>query len=380
MRLLRGNIDSQAPLIAAEWSAAVLLLLTYNGMSVWSLVPAMALLLLMRQSYALFLEIRETYRTTVEVLVEAAESQDDRRVGHADRTAVVARSIAVRIGLSASEVERISFAALLHDLGELADQSAATHSDSVHASSAAVVGGVQFFSRVEPVLAICDGAGESASSDEDLLAAMIVALASDIDADDHPQVAEAHARRSLEGVLPRVTPQMKARAVGAALQLGYRVPGGGLMIEALALMFGVTAGLAAGGDMRGLARVRLRHELFLIAVFLVQAVARGRLVGVSASSWGRPVWVCASIVLIGLLLTNARVPGVRVVVLGVLLNLVVVVANQGMPVMHGPASVAAAVGRSAGFYGIVGVGTIGAWVGDVIPISLAGGRYLLTSG
>ena len=39
-----------------------------------------ALLLLMRQSYALFLDIRETYRTTVEVLVEAAESQDERQV------------------------------------------------------------------------------------------------------------------------------------------------------------------------------------------------------------------------------------------------------------------------------------------------------------
>ena len=48
-------------------------------MGPWSLIPVVALLLLMRQSYALFLDIRETYRTTVEVLVEAAESQDDRR-------------------------------------------------------------------------------------------------------------------------------------------------------------------------------------------------------------------------------------------------------------------------------------------------------------
>ena len=49
-------------------------------MGSWSLIPVVALLLLMRQSYALFLDIRETYRTTVEVLVEAAESQDRRGV------------------------------------------------------------------------------------------------------------------------------------------------------------------------------------------------------------------------------------------------------------------------------------------------------------
>ena len=81
-----------------------------------------ALLLLMRQSYVLFLDIRETYRTTVEVLVEAAESQDSRRAGHSDRTAVLARSIAMGCGLSASEVELIGYAALLHDIGELAEE------------------------------------------------------------------------------------------------------------------------------------------------------------------------------------------------------------------------------------------------------------------
>jgi hypothetical protein len=221
-RLLRGNITSQAPLIAAQWSASVLLLLTYGGMAMWSLIPALALLLLMRQSYALFLDIRETYRMTVEVLVEAAESQDERRVGHADRTAAVARSIAMRIGLPAAEVERISFAALLHDLGELADES--TSDSSPKTSSAAVVSEVEFFSRVEPILSVCDGAGADANHQDDLLAALIVALSSDIDAERNPQVAAAHAGSAIECVLPHLTSALKARVVGAALQLGYRVP------------------------------------------------------------------------------------------------------------------------------------------------------------
>jgi hypothetical protein len=59
MRLIRGNADSQSALLAAQWSASVLLLITYGRMGRWSLIPVVALLLLMRQSYALFLDVRE---------------------------------------------------------------------------------------------------------------------------------------------------------------------------------------------------------------------------------------------------------------------------------------------------------------------------------
>lgn len=223
LRLVRGTLRSQMSLMAAQWSAAVLLLLTYGRMRQWALIPVVALLLLMRQSYALFLGVRETYRTTVEVLVEAAESQDERRAGHADRTALLARAIAMKIGLPANQVERISYAALLHDLGELAE--AADEPISRRSSSSEVVQGVEFFERIEPILRVCDGIAEDSVVDEDdLLAALIVALASDIDAEYHPQVAAAHRFNSLEVVAHRVTPALKARAVGAALRLGYRIP------------------------------------------------------------------------------------------------------------------------------------------------------------
>jgi hypothetical protein len=212
-------------LIAAQWSAAVLLLLTYGHMGRWGLIPVVALLLLMRQSYALFLDVRETYKATVEVLVEAAESQDVRRVGHAERTSVLARTIAMKIGLSASEVERISYAALLHDLGELAEGPDLVGLGPRHAPAAEVVRGVQFFDRVEPILWVCDGGDRAAAASEpDLLAALIVALASDIDAEYHPQVAAAHQHSLLDQVAHRVTPEVKASAVGAALRLGYRIP------------------------------------------------------------------------------------------------------------------------------------------------------------
>jgi hypothetical protein len=225
-RLLRGNFESRAPLLAAQWSASMLLMLTYGRMGVWSLVPVVALLLLMRQSFSLFLDIRETYRTTVEVLVEAAESQDSRRVGHAERTAALAREVAAAINLSPRDVERISYAALLHDIGQLAQAPSPPSPGQVatRASSAEVVREVEFFRSAVPVLQCCDGVVGTPLDDDVALAAMIVALAGDIDSESHPGLADAHGGDTLSRVSPLVPSETKARVVGAALRLGYRIP------------------------------------------------------------------------------------------------------------------------------------------------------------
>lgn len=231
-RLLLGGLTMQGPLIVAQWSTAVLVLITYGGggrgpgMGSWSLIPALALLLLIRRSYALLLEIRETYLGTVEVLVEAAEGQDSRRAGHSERTALVARSIGVKIGLSANQVERISYAALLHDIDAIADESrgaVAAFEPEGHSSN--VVESARFFADVVDIVRMCDG-GEplSEGSAADMLAAVIVALASDIDAMNHPEVAAAHGVEAVNRITQRVPSALRAQAAGAALSLGYRIP------------------------------------------------------------------------------------------------------------------------------------------------------------
>ena len=231
-RLLSGNLYMQAPLLVAQWSAAELLLITFGRMGSWSLILVVVLLLLMRQSYSVLLEIRETYRTTVEVLVEAAESQDDRRLGHSDRTAEIARSIGMRLGLNIGEVERISYAALLHDVDALSTRTvtspleASVRAMSGSGRSSAMFEGVDFFADVLPVLRLCDGDAEQAkgAADDDLLAAMVVALASDSDAAEHVEVAEAHIWTAVDRVSPCVSSGVKAKVVGAALSLGYKIP------------------------------------------------------------------------------------------------------------------------------------------------------------
>lgn len=220
-RLVRGNLSRQMPLMAAQVSVSVLTMITVNDMREWSLIPVVALLMLMRQSYAMLLDVRETYRTTVEVLVEAAEGSDVRRVGHSERTAAIARDIAARIGLSAAQVERISYAALLHDVDSISEHSV----DTSLGHSAQVFANADYFKDLLPILALCDGSSLAAMhEDADLLAAMTVALASDIDCMYNRGAAASHTGRALtrvEGVVPQST---KAAVAGAALQLGYAIP------------------------------------------------------------------------------------------------------------------------------------------------------------
>lgn len=228
-RLLRGAFEMQAPLIAAQWSATVLLLLIYPSMGAWSLVPVVALLLLMRQSAALLLQIRDAYRTTVEVLVEAAEGQDIGRVGHSERTAAIARQIATKMGFAGSQVERISYAALLHDLDALTGYQVPVGADNVDGllsvvHSSTVLEDVEFFADVLPIVRICDGIADVDPCDPDILPALVVALASDIDALEHETVGLLHVGQMCGRVASMASPAMKSQAVSAALLLGHKTP------------------------------------------------------------------------------------------------------------------------------------------------------------
>jgi hypothetical protein len=226
-RLLRGNLGMQAPLLLAQWSASLLLIATFRLMEVWSLVPVVALLLLMRQSYALLLEIRETYRTTVEVLVEAAESQDATTRGHAERSESAARAIAMRVGLPSTQVELISYAALLHDVDALG-----AYTDVMDSSrhrigrSSMVFEGVEFLANVLPILRVCDGrcTKEDDYSRDEFMAAIIVGLASDADVAGNPEAVSAYRESAVSRFSQLVPADVKAAAVSAALSLGYKIP------------------------------------------------------------------------------------------------------------------------------------------------------------
>ncbi len=224
-RLLLGNLRRQLPLIGAQVSAAILATITYPNMEAWSLLLVVALLMLTRQSLSSLLEMRETYRATVEVLVEAAEGQDLWRKGHAERSAQIARAIADRMGIGAVLMERVSYVTLLHDLDALSVQSSEPSAAGSLWRSSDVLKGSAFFDDVLPALRLCDGCPTiDDRSEPNATIAMIAALSSDIDSLGNTMLTSAQHETSVTVVAPYVTPETKARVVSAAIELGYKIP------------------------------------------------------------------------------------------------------------------------------------------------------------
>jgi Family of unknown function (DUF5317) len=95
----------------------------------------------------------------------------------------------------------------------------------------------------------------------------------------------------------------------------------------------VVAGLARGGLLRGLRSTTVRHRRLAVVCLAVQALVVAlplRAVGLPYGL-GALLLVLALAGLLAVARANGRLPGAPLVALGLLLNLVVVVANAGMP-------------------------------------------------
>ena len=153
------------------------------------------------------------------------------------------------------------------------------------------------------------------------------------------------------------------------------------MLAVAAIGLGILGGVLSGGAVSGIAGVRLKYEWAILAAFLAQGVARGRLPGTVASSASLFVWAAVSLLLALLLALNFRSAGALIAGAGVLLNLNVVILNHAMPVVAEASRASlAAVGAAGGFYRMAGPATVMAWAGDTIELGALGGRDLLSVG
>lgn len=76
-------------------------------------------ILLVRQLYRTTVELTTVTEELLELMVAAIEARDAYTSGHSKRVAKASEIIARAIGLSHEEVERVSVAALLHDVGKI---------------------------------------------------------------------------------------------------------------------------------------------------------------------------------------------------------------------------------------------------------------------
>jgi len=153
------------------------------------------------------------------------------------------------------------------------------------------------------------------------------------------------------------------------------------MLALVGILAGLLLGRLSGGRFTGLSHVKLRFEWVLLAAFIAQAVLRGRLANTVTSGMGLLVWASASLVLIGVLWLQHEIPGLLIAAVGVAMNLLVVLLNQGMPVSLPLGEVATRVGgASAGFYHLAGPNTYARVLGDALPLYLGGSVYILSIG
>ncbi len=76
-------------------------------------------ILVARQTFASYLALKESQEAAVRTLIGALEAKDPYTAGHAERVANYAEYIGEELGMSPARLERLRFAALMHDVGKL---------------------------------------------------------------------------------------------------------------------------------------------------------------------------------------------------------------------------------------------------------------------
>jgi hypothetical protein len=96
----------------------------FLGRMYLSLGPAVMLLivvpiLIAREMFASYMRVKESHDETVQLLIRALEQKDPYTAGHAGRVAVYAGYIGDELDFMPARMERLRFAALMHDIGKL---------------------------------------------------------------------------------------------------------------------------------------------------------------------------------------------------------------------------------------------------------------------
>ena len=102
-------------MIPFGWMFAVL----YGYYSYWGIIIPLFPVLLIRYTFTYYAEAKEQYIQTVETLMNAIEARDCYTNGHSKRVGEVACLIAKELGYTNGQIEKLSIAAMLHDVGKI---------------------------------------------------------------------------------------------------------------------------------------------------------------------------------------------------------------------------------------------------------------------
>ncbi|HEX5586487.1 MAG TPA: HD domain-containing phosphohydrolase [Acidimicrobiia bacterium] len=76
-------------------------------------------ILIARSTFASYLELRAAQEQTIQTLILALEAKDRYTAGHAHRVATFCEYVGTELGFGNNRMERLRYAALMHDIGKL---------------------------------------------------------------------------------------------------------------------------------------------------------------------------------------------------------------------------------------------------------------------
>jgi putative nucleotidyltransferase with HDIG domain len=103
----------------AVGSIGVIMALSYSQYGIGAVLLFFGPLLLARFSFKLYIDMRNVYVNTIQLLNRTMEAKDSYTSGHAARVQEYAVSLAKEIGMSERKIENIRKAAILHDIGKI---------------------------------------------------------------------------------------------------------------------------------------------------------------------------------------------------------------------------------------------------------------------
>lgn len=152
------------------------------------------------------------------------------------------------------------------------------------------------------------------------------------------------------------------------------------MLALVGIAVGLAIGFAIGGDFASIGNVHIRGGTWMIALFVVQGFARGRLADFlpDAGRLAIVVWLISSSAILALLVLNRAIDGLPIAALGLGFNAAVVLANGAMPVA-GVSSNSSSIVLPP-MYEPIDATTRLAWLADIVTLRLWNAHYLISAG
>lgn len=184
-RSVSGVLQLLGGVYLGQVSVGIVLAVVYPRLGAVSVVVLVTLMLIMQHTFGLLLRVRAAYTRTVSALAKAVEMSEGERIGHCERVAASAAVIGRRLGLAGPVIERLTLAALVHDIGRISipvGKSSLEPRILAH-SGARLVSEVSFLAAVAPVVRkqYLDNQEYLDQRDTDGLLARIIRAACDYD-------------------------------------------------------------------------------------------------------------------------------------------------------------------------------------------------------